>query len=254
MAETKDADEKTGVMLATASADDQLVVFAKEPVGIALMQAPLIEWFSRKIEDEKRQLADLEQNLEIAKKAKHGTAGWKREVSRQKKRVEYYEKGKTVLEAGYWMVPDFPADIFAVRTTRKKPPKKEYAWEHNVSAVESNSPPAGEGEYVDSTPFVRPVHHTKQQDGKEKPVTVTRWVASGLDTMPEFPLKTVKPQVVAATTRAMKLKVFDEIGILPERTRRRGDPMVIGKIKRKVGYTTHTLNFIICWWLDTRAL
>jgi hypothetical protein len=30
--------------------------------------------------------------------------------------------------------------------------------------------------------------------------------------------------------------------------------MVIGKIKRKEGYTIHELNFVVCWWIDTKQL
>ena len=44
---------------------------------------------------------------------------WRRELSKQKGRVEFYRKIEMALEAGYYIVPPYPLDIFfAIRTQR----------------------------------------------------------------------------------------------------------------------------------------
>jgi len=246
--------EETTTLVSAHEADKDIVVFAQDSVGVRMMQQPLIEWMTLKVNDEEKELADLEENLAIAKKNKLATKPWQGRVSRQKRKVEYYKKGKLALEAGYWMVPAFPADTFAVRTTKSKPEPTVHSWASSAPDVKSTNPPAGEGTYVDSRPlveqFTRRTWDKEKQDWKEE----TKFRPSELDTTPDFPISFAKPQVLDATGRAMALKIFDEIGILPYRTQRRGDPMVIGKIFRKEGYTTHELNFVICWWIDTRQL
>lgn len=70
----------------------------------------------------------------------------------------------------------------------------------------------------------------------------------------DFPFKAIKPQILDDVGKAMALKIFDEIGILPQR-RVKADPMVIGQIVIKKGtYDERRLSFLITWWLQESHL
>jgi hypothetical protein len=70
----------------------------------------------------------------------------------------------------------------------------------------------------------------------------------------EFPLAIAHPLVMDATAAAMALKIFDRIGVVNNRNQSRGDPIVLGQITRKDGYSTKTASFLIAWYLDPRTL
>jgi hypothetical protein len=68
----------------------------------------------------------------------------------------------------------------------------------------------------------------------------------------EFPMTLVKPQVLDATAKAMARKIFDQIGVLPNR-RAKGDPILVGLIIPP--HRRHEpLTFFISWWLNTNDL
>jgi hypothetical protein len=62
-----------------------------------------------------------------------------------------------------------------------------------------------------------------------------------------------KPEIMNATAAAMRMKIFDQIGVMPH-TRKKEDPVIIGQIIRKVGYTKHTVSFMIAWHLNTNVI
>jgi len=69
----------------------------------------------------------------------------------------------------------------------------------------------------------------------------------------DFPFAFARPEILAATSDALRRKIFDEIGIMP-RTRH-ADPMVIGRITYRVSsYQRRSLNFLIAWFLDTKGI
>jgi hypothetical protein len=72
----------------------------------------------------------------------------------------------------------------------------------------------------------------------------------------EFQLAIAHPLVMDATAAAMAMKIFDRIGVVPQTARNgyRGDPIVLGQITRKEGYSTKTASFLIAWYLDPRTL
>jgi hypothetical protein len=153
---------------------------------------------------------------------------------------------KAALEAGYVIVPNFPIDIFAIRTKRETPigQEKDYSWA--IHDQKSERPALGEGEYFDSKPSVVHEEYTVNKDGKE--LTKHRYYPEAFLPV-DFPVKLVHPQVLDATGRAMALKAFDELGILPSR-RAKGDPMIIGQIiHKKTGGKETRVSFLVAWWL-----
>jgi hypothetical protein len=234
---------------------EDIVVLARTPEEMAVSQDRLIRWAQQKVAAEKAELAEKEENLAYAKKGKYQTTRWQRQVNLAKSRVVYYEKMLAVVEAGYYMVPAFPEiDTIAIRTRKRVPAGKqrESTWGvPRVPLVKSQTLPAGEGRYVSPEPEVD--RWTENRDNGKGGETTHHLLAPKAFAEVDFPFHAVKPQILRDFNRALRERLFDEIGVLPQR-RRRGDPMVIGSIKRREGYSEITANFLVSWWIDTRDL
>lgn len=248
------ADETTDIVK-TDSAEivslpapvEDVVVLARNPEEMADAQQGLLVWADQKLAGLRHELAEAQENLDIAKTMKIRTEGWRRQVNLRKKRITYYEKAKTALEQGFCIIPDFPVQLIAVRTDKKKPPRA--VPKYTEPSVDPAMIPQGEGRYVSDRPVVNE-WTTMNGEGKE----VTHQTAVNFDDV-DFPFKTVRPQILADLSRAVKLKLFDEIGVLPATARRGGDPVLVGRIKRKEGaYNEKVMTFLITWWVDTRTL
>jgi len=227
---------------------NDMVVMARNPQELQAAQKKLIAWANSKIKETQEILADSEENLETAKKNKWRTNTWRRRIKRDREQVAYYEKINAALAAGYCIVPDFPIDIFAVRTTRPFPKKNctDGTYRGGLWLVdqETNAPPKGEGDYVGP----RADHYTwtsKELNQNDKEITRYHREATKFQ-LPDFPIKLVQPHILKDTSRAAALKIFDEIGILPARAGT-GDPMVVGQTER-------SMSFIITWWVDLRDM
>lgn len=235
--------------------DDSLVVIASTPGQMANAQVQLAAWFEAKIELCRAELIEIEENLALAKSRKWQTKGWMTRVVKAKQAVEYYEKGKAAIEAGYCIVPDFPVDVIAIRTTLARPRSNTAESYHDQPRTRdqaTNSPALGTGKYVSpqATERIDSYDRTKS-DGK----TEKRYFANAVDFLPpDFPYKMVKPKILEETNRAMALRIFDEIAVV-SKPRRAPDPIVVGRITRKINtYHQKTLSFMVAWWLDVRDL
>lgn len=232
-----------------------VVVLARTPEEMAASQSGLLTWAEQKVAAERAELAEKEENLQHAVKGKYQTAPWRRQVNLAKSRVIYYEKILAALQAGYYIVPAFPEiDTIAIRTRKARPPvnERDSTWGTPRPAdVKGQTLPVGEGRYVSTSPAVdRWTEQRKSESGKE---VTHHLVANRAFAEIDFPFHTVKPQILRDLNQALEARIFDEIGVLPQR-RRRGDPMVIGTIKRREGYNETTVNFLVSWWIDTRDL
>jgi hypothetical protein len=239
----------SAVVQLTHNGNLQLV--ATNPGQMEQCQGALIQWCQQKMELVKADLADAEENLAIAKKNKWRHAPWQRRVSLAKAKLTFYDKVEKAVEAGYYIVPAFPVDVFAIRTDRDRPnsARSRSAWE--TFKQNPRLLPAGEGAYVSDLPEVwRHAHpYIDSKTGEEKEsVTFTPGEFEDV----EFPMTLVKPQVLDATAKAMARKIFDQIGVLPNR-RAKGDPILVGQIIPP--HRRHEpLTFFISWWLNTNDL
>jgi len=236
----------------------ELEVSATTPLEMYQAQDSLIAWCGRKIEAMKREAEELAENLAIAIKNKWKTDTLRRHSALATKRVTFYEKIKAALEAGYCIVPNFPITLFAIRTDREKPLKKVWygTYQHGGNfAQEPNLLPIGEGEYKDPNPFVqRESEDSKESSGKIT-TTYQKWATGFADEI-TFPIQMAKPAIMEATSRAMQLKVFDQLGILLPQAAK-ADPLIVGEIlyPRPVGWGTRKrICFIIAWHLNVRDL
>lgn len=233
-----------------ASTVEDIALTATLPTEMVVSQIELIAWCEKKVSAIQYEVRELYDAYERAKKMKWKFEPLKNLWRAASKRLAYYEKVKAALAAGYYIVPNFDVQFFAIRT-KKKTPKDQWtvfnwnATNHEKSAQEL---PIGEGEY--QNPF--PVVYEKrigEGDNQKKYSRAEYW-----DDL-EFPIMMAKPEIIEATSRAMSLKVFDRIGVFPGyRKVRTDDPVIIGQIFRKVGYTTKIVSFMIAWHLDTRMI
>ncbi len=241
--------------LVPASAAD-LMVIAHRPEEMRAAQEKTIAWAKAQLQEAQAEILAAELALESARSHKWRLEGFKRHVIEPKKKAEFYEKMVTALEQGYVIVPNFPVDIFAIRTKRDVPTGEATSMSWARYLQKSERPASGEGEYVDSQPKIE--HETWKENNKEgKEVEKHSFYPTQFLPV-DFPVKLVAPQILDATARAMALKVFDELGILPERrqlTRRSGvDPMVLGQLVYRRGNTERRVSFLVAWWLSARDL
>lgn len=227
---------------------EDMVVVARNPGEMQVAQSQLIDWAAKKTEEKKALHMELQENLRIATESGWRTSTLKRAVANAQKEMEFYVKVHAALEAGYCIIPNMDIDVFAIRTTRKKP-KKGYGDRWQNREQKSSKPALGDGRYVDSSP-TELEHQVKGKNSSGQEITRYKAWAEDFQEV-GFPFQMAKPQILDSTSKAMARKVFDDIGVLPQRTRR-GDPMVVGRIIHRKGYTDHTISFLITWFVDTK--
>src|SRR5207247_1513516 len=103
-----------------------------------------------------------------------------------------------------------PIQLFAIRTQKIKPTEKRSSSRLDNRTLDAQELPATVGEYQNP----RAIQYEKTYsigDGK----TATDFWNYKWDDI-DFPVTMAKPQIMQATSRAMALKIFDQIGVFPE--------------------------------------
>lgn len=235
-----------------------LEVSATTPLEMSQAQDSLIAWCDRKIEVMKHEAAELAENLAIAINNKWKTDILRRHALLAENRVTYYEKIKAALEAGYCIVPNFPIDLFAIRTDRDKPKRcltigsyKASAWPFEQKPEQL---PVGEGEYKPANPLVT----TYTEDQKKPDGTTTKKYIEEATNWGEivFPIQMAKPKIMEVVSRAMALKIFDQFGLFAQGT---GDPIITGELvdprnTAKSAIHRRRVTFIVAWHLNVSDL
>ena len=228
-----------------------MVVLGRDKEEIAEGQGQLLQWFEAKVLELKGTVSDAEGNLATAEKNTWKLDPFKRQLRKARKELIFFEKGTEAIRAGYWLVPNFPLEIFAVRTSKKNPPPGWKRFEFDTR-VASDGSAVGEGKYVSPEPYL----HTKNDkyQGKDgNTYNRTLYAADGHDEAPLFPFSLVKPEVLTATSVAKAKMIFDELGTMRQDVKGR-DPVIAGRISMREGALAKTLTFLICWFIDSKAL
>lgn len=236
-------------------------VIATSPKDMEAGQRSLILWAARKIQSLKTEIADATEQLTIAKEKKWNTEAWRKEVAKHERKAEFYRKIKMALEAGYYIVPPFPVDVFAIRTNKSAPKRMDHENRDNHDQLPQVLP-IGQGRYVDPKPTRDSYTNTESrvvnyQTGEKKNKEITYYYASEFRDV-DFPFKLARAEIREATIAAMKHKIFDTMGILPRV--RKPDPVVCGQIlvPNKTLYRSwehnEAVTFFVAWWLDTKTL
>ena len=231
-----------------------IVVVARSSAEMAQARTRLVAWATDKVAEEKAALVEAEAKFELAKKMHQARAGYAKIVAEHREGVVFYEKVKVALEHGYCIVPNFPVELLAVRTTDVEPDYAESLNRWTASfEVEPMRLPAGMGHYVGPTATVGSKKRT-DLDKDNKPVVKTVHYTKGFRPV-TFPARLAKMEILEDLGRAQRVKVFDSIGMLPKVKRNPPDPMLIGQIHQRLGpYSTKTISFMIAWWIDTASL
>lgn len=253
MGESITVTQQSQPMPAGGPIDKRLTVFARNPDEMRAAQASLVQWCAGKLAELHAEADDLRKNHEIAIQAKINTTGIGRQIQRTRKRVEFYEKVRAALEAGYCIVPNFPIDVFAVRTTRDAPKHdvvtRRDGWRAAVPPQQSERPALGEGQFV--SPRTDNALHQDEVEESGKTVTVSHaWATEFRDV--DFPFAFAHPAILDATRQALVDRVFDELGVSPARQRPKGDPMVIGRIYAPAprwAREQKSVSFVVAWFL-----
>lgn len=232
---------------------------ALTPQELPGAQAGIADWCRAKIIELSHELRDARQNMRQAKAMLWRYNGWQTVIRKTTARMLYYVKIKTAVEAGYLIVPNFPAEILAVRVDRDAPSTKYATYPTQINEAKPDlSLPPGAGRYVDET-----LPHEDRSFTNPQNTVVRRCMVDKFDEEIDFPATLIKPVILSATQRAMSLKVFDRIavsfgghGSQMSSRQRRADPIVLGQILD--GSAAHPqdkrVTFFIAWWLDTNSL
>lgn len=241
----------TATEIAASPATDDVLLVASNPEEMQVAQAGLVSWFENKVTALKNDLSDAESNIEIARKGKFKMGPFQSVASKVRRELTYYEKGLAAVREGFCIVPNFPVDIIAIRTNKAEPVgTANVKWGTPAIEQEAGKLPVGDGEYRDPLPTVGVTHIEKNEKNE---VTAKWWQAIEFQDV-SIPVSFMKPRVLEATQRAMAMKIFDEIGILPDRRKRKSDPVVCGRVIVKRGYETRVMTFLISWFIDTKQL
>jgi hypothetical protein len=213
-------------------------------------QKRLEEWLSLKLHACQKEHRELKQATDHAVKMKWNASSLRGAMNRARSRMIYYDKLLKATQAGYIIIPWMNYDAFAVRVIREEAKLLSSGTSiYNKPSIPEQPPdiaPAGEGHYVSSqSAGVQRSGVRKNKQGEDE----RYWWSESLDFKDvEFPVLAAKPTLMSAASNAMALKIFDEIGIAPNRRGR--DPFVVGVIRGHKGPQV----FLIAWYLDTRAL
>jgi len=236
-----------------------LVVVARNPLEMAQAQDSLLQWAEGKIGKCELELMSIRQNMAVARERKWRLQGWRNQERMARLRLQCFQKVRAAIKAGYCLVPNFPVDVIAIRTSAERPNDPNTTrWRGEVAHHQQTPEPIGVGRYVSPNPTARGVvAYRKNSEGENVPEQ--RYTADEFQGLDLPPFAFVRPEVVTSIEKALSLNIFDRIGILPGR-RRRGDPIVVGQIVRKSqGYSRletndDVLTFLIAWWIDTEDL
>lgn len=223
-----------------------LELTATLPHEMIVAQQKLITWCDGKIQIIRAESNELKEAYEHAKRQKWKFTTLQKHYNASLKRVSYYEKIKAALLEGYYIVPNFDVEIFAIRTKRLKPMKfmSNSNWKSNRQEQPANDVPLGEGKYVNN----RPVIFEREYNDNKK----TFWAEDWQNV--EFPVTMCKPVIMEATTLAMKRKIFDRFGVFPA-SRKKTDPVIIGQIVNKTSkYKVKIVSFMIAWHLNSNVI
>lgn len=220
---------------------------ACDPAEMATAQKGLLEWARQMREKIAAETEELRQAHEIAARNRWGSRSvLVNQIKRAERRMEFYAKIGSAVEAGYLIVPNFDMDVFAIRT-KARVPRGGWATHRQQDQV-AGFLPEGEGENV--SPHAVYEHDTqlvKNYKGEE--VRQDIWRPESFEDV-DFPMEVARPVIMERTAEALRLKLFDEMGIARDsKLIRRGDPMILGRL-RNPRSTRPDATFFIAWMFD----
>lgn len=229
--------------VAIAGTPANIHVIAGTPAEMERAHNSLVTWSEAKVAHALSEVGDAQRCLHAAQEAGMSVRRFQSSLRSARRRLTFYQKINAALKAGYYIVPPFPVDVFAIRTNRAEPKSETstYSWDTFDQAHKSHPRlPVGEGRYVSNRPEIG-----ERKDDEKTTVYPKKFKDV------EYPFSLVKPEIIEATAKALKAKIFDRLGVLP--ARRSADPIVVGQVLPPDPYGT-PVTFFVAWWLDTSTL
>lgn len=247
--------------------DVPMQLAARNPQQMEASRNFLLRWFEKRIVEETANGDELTLAYESALKHKWAVTALRRQVDKSALRVRFYQKAKTAIEAGFTLVPNFPIDLFAIRVDQSRPTHQQESTTANwFPSIRDEAPKQlaqGEGEYVSPIPTQETGSYERNRKDKPGEKETVRWARAVEFAEVDFPVTVAHPIVMDATAQAMGLKLFDSLGICQDiqasrrMGRRKGDPLVIGRIymPRPSRYgNPKCMSFLVAWHVDLRGL
>jgi hypothetical protein len=226
---------------------------ACDPAEMARAQGNLIEWAIKMQHSLDLEAEELRKAHEVAVANKWGNRGiLVSQLKRAEKRIVFYGKIESALRSGYLIVPNFEMSVFAIRTERSFPRGGWRQWGSDSSKYQQVSGilPAGEGDNVSPNPKLDHCA-TPYTDEQGKARVRHEYMPVEFEDV-DFPMEVARPVVMETTARALKLRLFDEIGIAKDASAiRRGDPMILGRLRNPRPNRPDVTCFI-AWYFDPR--
>lgn len=229
----------------------QMHLVATDADQVRTAQHELVTFFEAKVEEERQTQRDAKNNLEVAVRAGFKLSTYERPLNLAAKRLTYYEKCLAAVEAGFLIVPNMPMSLFAIRTNKNRPKGREHSHRDPWEGQTAPGLPEGEGRYVGENATFRPVQRYEKDSKTGMTNPVTTYVPDDFSEV-DYPLAVAEPRIMGKTAAAMAMKVFDEVGVVVDE--RRGDPIVLGRIRLTSAFQSPRISFLIGWYIDTRTL
>lgn len=224
-------------------------IIALDPRQMAEAQTTTVAWIDRKIGDCHREQDDAQALFDSLNRARLDVRPATRAQDACARRLRFYEKVKMALEAGYYIVPPFVLQAFAIRVDRKaNPDVSTRQW------VSDETPPrvlpAGAGRFVNpQPPRVWEATRKERIDATDQTRDIDLYRNGDWGDV-ALPVRALKPEIIDAVGKALEEKVFDVLGIAP--AYRSSDPIICGRILHPDG--KRALTFFVAWWLDESDL
>lgn len=259
----KPPDQIPPELASIVSPEQSVHLVATSPAQMAMAQDHLVKWFRLKVASFDGELAELDAAIAEAKQNEWNAKPLQSQKSRALVRRTFYEKCLLATDAGFCLIPNIPVSVFAIRVNRSFPVEGEESltstWGDPARQVSPERPDilkAGEGRYESPQQEMRHwVTHESNDKGEANKVERRHADPIAFSEL-TFPLIAAHSQVMNTTQRAMVMKVFDEIGVSPESSSAKGDPLIIGRIIDKFQYNQprKAISFLIAWNVDLRTL
>lgn len=232
---------------------------ARNPQELDASRDALITWFDRKKIELAQELAETERRLEVAIRRNYAVSTNERKLNLIARRQVFYDKIQAALRAGYHVIPNFVMDVFAVRTDRKNAPNQQHSLVGDYYKprdirdidVPARLLPEGAGAFV-SNVAESETWTEGETDEKGKPRNRHFRMATGLNTVIDFPEDLATPELMEIVGDALDQRIFDEIGVARDGARN-GDPILIGRILNP-RRSAPAISFFIGWHFDPRSL
>ncbi len=261
-------ESKTETSSAIVKAEHEIVVthqaVAMNAQDMMRAQITVKDFLGAKLVGIDAEIADVQATYEAAVKHKWKSSTFAGQLTRLRAKRLYYGKLLAACEAGYTIVPNMDCDVFAIRVKRIRPSEWDQSspreYEHDAPRLrpeEEDRLPVGVGRYENPS-TISTTEHTKFTDPKTGKLMHKYCRQASEFCELEFPLTVAQPLIMEATTAAMQLNIFDRIGVVQGRShttrQQKGDPIVLGQIRIKEGYSYRTASLLIAWYLDPRIL